>query len=279
MSLFIRLQYITPQRSLTALCGWLANRSWPILKNAFIRFFIRQYDVNMQEAVHPNASDYATFNAFFTRHLKPGARPIEKNATQLISPVDGKVYQTAAVQDGELIQAKGKSFSLQALLGDNNTSHLEAGYFTTLYLSPKDYHRVHMPIDGKLARTTYIPGQLFSVNPITTAHVDNLFARNERLICHFDTEHGPLVVIFVGAMIVGSIHTSWAGQVKRGKQGQIVTTDYQDQALHYAQGDEIGFFQLGSTIILLTPNANQISSMTAIGQSIKMGQPIAQINA
>lgn len=269
--------YLTPKKNLTRFVGFLANIRTPWFKNLFIDSFIRTFKVNMSEAQYPNAEDYETFNQFFIRSLKPEARPLTN--TTIISPVDGYLAQFGRVNDGQIIQAKNHHYSLDALLaGDINAcGMLKQGSFATLYLSPKDYHRVHMPIEGTLLQTTYVPGKLFSVQPATTRVIPNLFARNERLICIFDTPIGLMASIMVGATIVGSMATSWGGVQPRKKTLQRI--DYREQNFvqpSLPQGGEMGYFQMGSTVILLFANAQaaQWADHLTPGQAIKFGQAL-----
>lgn len=279
-SLFVFIQVILPQHSLSRLAGWLADRRIPGLTPALIRLFVFIYRVNLREARAESISDYPTFNAFFTRALKADARPL-RQATQwapdrLICPVDGTVSQAGPVQNSTLFQAKGRHYSLTALLGrDIDPTPYAGGVFATLYLSPSDYHRIHMPAGGRLCRMTFLPGRLFSVNKTTVESVDSLFARNERLVCEFETDHGPLILVLVGAMIVGSIGTVWSGIIRHQKSPRTWHYDA-DEAPVLARGDEMGRFQLGSTVILLTPGraTDWVSHLTP-GQSMQVGQPLA----
>lgn len=279
-SLFVLFQTILPQQGLSRLAGWLANRQVPGLSLLLIRLFVRVYRVNLQEAVHEKATDYPTFNAFFTRALKPDARPLQQARhwapDRLICPVDGTVSQAGLVQNSTLFQAKGRHFSLADLLGpDIDPAPYDSGVFATLYLSPRDYHRIHMPAGGRLRRMTFLPGRLFSVNQNTAETVDRLFARNERLVCEFETDHGPLILVLVGALIVGSISTVWSGTIRHQKKPE--TWHYADSdAPVLERGDEMGRFQLGSTVILLTPGraTDWVSNLTA-NQSVQVGQPLA----
>ena len=254
-TIFIFFQHIVPQHLLSRCTGWLAELRQPIwLKNWVIRQFISHFNVNMAEAAQPDPERYANFNDFFTRPLQDGARPIAD--ADIVCPADGAISQMGAIHEGFLFQAKGHYFSSEALLGgDHERAALFAdGQFATIYLSPKDYHRVHMPVAGRLTATSYIPGQLFSVNAVTAQNVDNLFARNERLVCYFDTEIGPMAMILVGAMVVAGIETVWSGQVAPPLRHPVLT-DYLElpQPVELAKGEEMGRFMLGSTVILLFP--------------------------
>lgn len=223
-----------------------------------------------------NSEDYSDFNNFFTRALKPEARPIVKDPNAIASPVDGTVSQIGCIQEDSLIQAKGFHFSLQGLLGGapRIAKQFENGYFSTIYLSPKDYHRVHMPIRGTLTHSIYIPGKLFSVNPLTTSTVPSLFSRNERLVCLFETEVGPMAVILVGAMLVASINTTW----RTASVSTTVTTSLPPYPVVLERGAELGHFKLGSTVIVLFPKDTiKWESMIKEGSSVQMGQLVGSI--
>ncbi|WP_295874266.1 archaetidylserine decarboxylase [uncultured Zhongshania sp.] len=251
---FIILQYLLPQHLLSRLVGKLAETEIPWLKDLLIERFIKQYQVDMSEAADSDYRNYANFNAFFTRELKAGARPICDAEGDIACPADGAISQIGKITGGRIFQAKGQDYSLLALLGGDRemTAQFENGSFATVYLSPRDYHRVHMPLAGTLQSMSYIPGALFSVNTTTAENVQGLFARNERAVCLFDTEAGPMAVILVGAMIVAGIETVWDGQVAPPPKG-IKTTDYRQAAreIHLEKGAEMGRFKLGSTAIVL----------------------------
>ncbi|MEQ8953714.1 MAG: archaetidylserine decarboxylase, partial [Gammaproteobacteria bacterium] len=252
--LFVLIQYLLPQQLLSRLTGRLAAGGFA--KNLLIRWFIKRYQVDMTEAACEEASAYQSFNDFFTRALKPGARPIDCSSGAIVSPADGAISQFGYIDGDQLYQAKGREFSLQALLAgdDLQSARYVGGSFMTVYLSPRDYHRVHLPLAGKLLRGCYVPGKLFSVNGVTTAAVPGLFARNERYIMEFETAAGYLSVIMVGAMIVAGIETVWGGQVcpLPGRR-QITVQDYAAHSppIELATGAEIGRFKLGSTVIML----------------------------
>lgn len=251
---FIIMQYLLPQHLLSRLVGKLAETELPWLKDVLISRFIKQYRVDMSEAADSDAQNYANFNAFFTRALKDGARPICEGENAIACPADGAISQIGAITGGRIFQAKGQDYSLLTLLGgDREAAALfNEGSFATIYLSPRDYHRVHMPLTGTLQTMTYIPGALFSVNTTTAENVQGLFARNERAVCLFDTDAGPMAVILVGAMIVAGIETVWDGQVAPPPKG-IKTTDYRQGAreITLQKGEEMGRFKLGSTAIVL----------------------------
>ena len=251
--LFIGFQYLVPQHLLSRLVGYLAETKISWLKNLLIKSFIKQYDVDMSLALNSDYKSYENFNAFFTRPLKPDARPITSEPKALACPADGAISQLGDIVHGRIFQAKGQSFSAYEILGgDQATADLfQDGKFATIYLSPKDYHRLHMPLAGKLISMTYIPGDLFSVNNTTADNVPSLFARNERAVCLFETEAGPMAMILVGAMIVAAIETVWAGQIAPANKA-IKTVDYRNPApVELDKGEEMGRFKLGSTVVLL----------------------------
>jgi phosphatidylserine decarboxylase len=251
-NLFVFMQYLIPQHSLSRLVGWFASTKIEWIKTTFITKFAAKYQVNMDEAQNSDLSSYASFNEFFTRPLKDGARPIADSA--LVSPADGAVSQLGKIELGRCFQAKGRDFGVTELLGGDSdrAQPFLNGDFTTIYLSPKDYHRVHMPCAGTLKETVYVPGDLFSVNPTTAQGVDGLFARNERLVCMFETEYGPMAMVLVGAMIVAGIETVWSGQVcPLPKEAQV--QDFSQGEIKLEKGEEMGRFKLGSTVILCFP--------------------------
>ncbi len=249
---FIVLQYLLPQQWLSRLAGRLAQCQTPWLKNLLITRFIRHYGVDMAEAADPEPYNYAHFNAFFTRALRPDARPITAEATSLACPADGVISQLGQIRAGRIFQAKGQDYALEQLLGGDTAlaEEFAEGSFATIYLAPKDYHRVHMPLDGNLRSMCYVPGKLFSVNQTTAENVQHLFARNERLVTVFDTPAGPMAMVLVGAMIVAGIETVWAGQVAPPSR-EIRRTAYPlQQTVQLAKGEEMGHFKLGSTVIV-----------------------------
>lgn len=260
-ALFIGFQYSVPQHLLSRLVGRLARCQQAWLAQPLIRLFVRHFKVNLSEAVVTDPKGYACFNDFFTRALKPGVRPwaaaAELPQNMLVSPVDATISQAGPITQGTLLQAKGQTYSVASLMGcSEGPTDYDQGAFATLYLSPRDYHRIHMPCSGQLRKMTYVPGQLFSVNTVTTERVPRLFARNERLICEFDTASGPMALVLVGAMIVASIRTPWAGVVApTSGRREITHWDYSDQPLALARGDEVGAFLLGSTVVMLTAQA------------------------
>ncbi len=277
--IFIALQYITPQHTLSRIAGWLANSRIQWLKSTFIERFIRTYHVNMAEAEHSDPAYYNCFNDFFCRALKDDARPIAQETSALTSPADGAVSQVGRIEHGRIHQAKGRDYSTYELLGGDeaHTKAFANGEFTTIYLSPKDYHRLHMPIDGTLVSMRHIPGKLFSVNPATTENVPRLFARNERVVCIFETEVGPVALILVGAMIVASIETTWAGLVAPSGR-HISEINYQEGPIRFKKGEEFARFKLGSTIIMLFPEKTvNWQEQFQADCAVKMGEEIGDI--
>ena len=251
--LSIQQQYLLPKKLLTVLAGKLAGLRGGAFTHALVRRFVAHYNVNMQEAADPRIESYASFNDFFTRPLREGARPIAD--APLVCPVDAAISQFGPIEHDQIFQAKGHSYSTTALLaGDAELARrFDHGHFATLYLAPKDYHRIHMPCDGRLVSMTYVPGDLFSVNPMTARHVPGLFARNERVVCVFDTSFGPFVNVLVGATIVGSMATVWHGVVNPPRPGRVVQWDYRDRDIVLRKGQEMGRFLLGSTVVMLFP--------------------------
>jgi len=268
-------QYLIPQHTLSSAIHWLATRQTPWLKNTLIRGFIRLYDINLEEAAQPDPQVYPNFNTFFTRALKPEARPIAD--TPLVSPADGTISQAGHIDQNRLIQAKCHDYTLEALLGGDvhYAEQFKNGAYAVIYLSPRDYHRIHMPCDGQITAMTYIPGDLFAVNPATVATVEGLFARNERLILRIDTETGPLCLVMVGALFVGSMETVWAGKVTPPYRPTLHHEDYRDRPHAFSKGEEIGRFNMGSTVILLTPPGSHdaLADLNA-PTPIKMGAPL-----
>lgn len=278
-SLFIALQYLTPQHGLSRAAGWLGNTRLSFIKKPFTEWFIKRYNVDMSLAAEEDPNAYACFNDFFTRALKADARPIDSADNSIVSPADGAISQLGQISDGRVFQAKGRDYSLQELLGGNGelSAEFADGHFATVYLSPKDYHRVHMPYAGTLRQMIHVPGDLFSVNDVTASRVPRLFARNERAVCIFDTDIGPMAVILVGAMIVASIETVWAGQVAP-IQRQVQTFNYtNDNPIHLEKGEEMGRFKLGSTAIVVFPkDAVQWLDNYEAGTPTVMGASLGQ---
>ncbi len=266
-------QYLLPKQTLTALVGKLASVRGGSLTHAAVRRFVARYRVDMSEAADPEIEHYATFNEFFTRSLRPGIRPIAE--TPWVCPVDGAISQFGAIAHDQVFQAKGHHYSTRALVGGDAAlaARFENGAFATLYLSPKDYHRIHMPCRGILRRMIHVPGTLFSVNPVTARAIPELFARNERVVCVFDSPHGPFILALVGATIVGSMATVWHGVVNPPRSGQMREWQYDESAVALDQGAEMGRFLLGSTVVLLFPRDTlRFNPDWAAGRSIRLGE-------
>ena len=268
-------QHLLPKQALTSLAGRLANAAAGGTTTALIRRFIDRYGVNMDEAAEPDPAAYATFNDFFTRALKPGARPLAK--ADWICPVDGAISQFGRIEDGQIFQAKGHHYSATALLGGDAdlAAQFRDAHFATLYLSPRDYHRIHMPADGVLRRMVHVPGALYSVNPATARAVPGLFARNERVVCIFDGPRGPWVLVLVGATIVGSMATVWHGVVNPPRPGHLRAWDYPPGQHALRQGQEMGRFMLGSTVVLLLPAPLGFDPGWQPGGAVRLGQAMA----
>jgi phosphatidylserine decarboxylase len=269
-------QHLLPQQALTRLAGRVAAAEGGAATTALIRWFIGRYGVNMAEAAEPDPAAYRSFNLFFTRALKPGARPLAR--ADWICPVDGAISQFGRIEDGQIFQAKGHRYSTTALVGGDGAlaAHFQHGSFATLYLSPRDYHRIHMPAAGTLRRMIHVPGALFSVNPLTARGVPGLFARNERVVCVFDASTGPWVLVLVGATIVGSMATAWHGVVNPPRSGRLREWSYADGEQRLAQGQEMGRFLLGSTVVLLMPGALRFNPAWQPGGPIRLGEVMAQ---
>ncbi|MFZ9643111.1 MAG: archaetidylserine decarboxylase [Candidatus Methylopumilus sp.] len=269
-------QYFIPKQAITALAGKLASAKAGKLTTLVIAWFVKRYQVNMSEAAQADIAAYESFNEFFTRPLKKGARRITK--ADFISPVDGAISQFGEIKADQIFQAKGHHYSTLSMLAGNQAlaTSFQNGSFATLYLSPKDYHRIHMPCDGTLKSMTYVPGDLFSVNPTTAQGVPGLFARNERVICEFDSAHGVFVLILVGATIVGSMATVWHGVINPPRLGKINTWTYEKQSISLKQGEEMGRFLLGSTVVMLFPEHKLRFNRTWVAEKpIKLGEKMA----
>lgn len=279
----IALHYLLPQLAITRAAGWLAEQKWGAVTHFIIKLFAKQYKVNLAEAAKSEPSDYATFNEFFIRQLKDGVRPINSENNVLCLPADGKVSESGDISANRLLQAKGHFFTLETLLANNEemAAKFQDGTFITTYLSPTDYHRVHMPCDATLRKMIYVPGELFSVNPFLAEHVPNLFARNERVICEFDTEFGPMAQILVGATVTASMSTVWAGVVNPPRAKEVVVWNYEtegEKAIKLQKGEEMGVFRLGSTVINLFPKGkvNLNAELTA-GAKTRMGEVLGKL--
>ena len=270
-------QYLLPKQALTALAGKFATARAGGLTTSVIRWFVGRYQVDMSEAANPDIASYSSFNEFFTRPLKPGARPLAPAA--FICPVDGAISQFGAIERDQIFQAKGHSYTTTALVGGDAelARQFADGDFATLYLSPKDYHRIHMPCDGRLLRMIHVPGALFSVNPTTARGVPGLFARNERVVCLFESDHGPFVLALVGATIVGSMATVWHGVVNPPRPGHLRDWSYGDRELRYRQGEEMGRFLLGSTVVMLFPRGvMKFNAGWAPQRPIRLGEKMGE---
>jgi phosphatidylserine decarboxylase len=269
-------QYLIPQHFLSVCMHRLTRCQIGWFKNVFIRFICWKFKVDITEAASQDLSDYVSFNAFFTRKLRQGIRPVASGKSVVISPVDGAISQLGKVESGRIIQAKRRDYSVDELLGGNSAlaKQYEDGQFATIYLSPRDYHRIHMPVSGKLTSMRYVPGKLFSVNPRTARAVPELFARNERLVCQFDSEFGPVVMVLVGAIFVGSMETVWAGQVTPPYGKAVQSWDYSgEEAIELVKGQEMGRFNMGSTVVmLLPPGMQEFNLRWHAGDAIQLGQ-------
>ena len=269
-------QYLLPKLAMTRLAGHVASAEWGTVTTWVIQRFVKRYKVNMSEAAHADPAHYKSFNEFFTRPLKDGARPL--SSSTWVCPVDGAISQCGAIQRDQIFQAKGHQYSTRALVGGDAAlaAQFENGQFATLYLSPRDYHRIHMPIAGKLLRMIHVPGDLFSVNPTTARGVPGLFARNERVVCEFETEKGPLVLVLVGATIVGSMATVWHGQVSPPRLGKVREWHYESQDVRLHKGEEMGRFLLGSTVVMLFPeNSLQFPADWISTRPLQMGEAMS----
>ncbi len=279
--LFTALQRLLPQHTLSRLLARLANARSPAIKNFLIRQFVRHYQVNLSEAQPPEPEGYATFNEFFTRALQPDARPVNNEPQGLISPADGVVSQIGRVQRGRLIQAKDHTYSVRELLGGDGqqAQRFADGAFATIYLSPRDYHRVHMPLAGQLVATRYVPGKLFAVNATTARGIPGLFARNERLVCTFATEIGEMVLVLVGAMFVAGIETVWKAHYPPHIHALETFTALTPSVTTFAKGAEMGRFKFGSTVVALLPPAVAWQARFAPGVSVRMGEKLGSFRA
>ncbi|MET3133248.1 phosphatidylserine decarboxylase [Oxalobacteraceae bacterium GrIS 1.11] len=271
-------QYLLPKGALTNFAGRVAGAKGGAMTTRLIQWFVGRYQVNMDEALDPDIGNYTSFNDFFTRALRPDARPLA--AADYICPVDGRISQCGAIDDEQIFQAKGHQFTTTALVGGDRelAAKFRHGSFANLYLSPKDYHRIHMPCDGRLTQMIYIPGELFSVNPTTARGIPGLFARNERVVCVFDTAHGPFVMTLVGATIVGSMATVWHGVVNPPRTPAIRNWRYADQDIRLKKGEEMGRFLLGSTVVMLFPKDTlQFNPQWQPAGAVRLGEAMAAL--
>ena len=279
VDIFVAVQRVLPKHALSRIIGTIAESKRPWLKNLLIKRAISAFGINMQEAASDNLEDYESFNAFFTRALKDDARVVDGDPKSICCPADGVISQAGIIDKTRILQAKGLNYSISRLLGNSvSAQRFNNGSFATIYLSPKDYHRVHMPVSGTLRATRYIPGELFSVNDKTAQGLEELFARNERLVCEFESESaGNFVVVFVGAMLVAGIETVWGGFEKPGP-GAVRESDFSDRQLAYDKGEEIGQFKFGSTAIILFEKDRVTGLETLNPQSpVLMGQQLASL--
>jgi len=272
-------QYLLPHRFLTRVVRWATRWTFAPWKNALIRLFVKQYNVDLAEADETDATAYANFNAFFTRALKNGARPADADPDAVLCPADGRISQSGHIDHGRIFQAKGFDFGTGELLGDDaRAAAYHDGSFITVYLSPRDYHRVHMPLAGELIETVHIPGRLFGVAPFAVAAIPRLFARNERLVCHFDSALGPFAVVLVGAMLVSGVATVWDGVAIPPYASTIVRRDCRGRGIWLKRGAELGRFEMGSTVIVLLPaRLGRFSPHLVAEQNVRMGQKVGTL--
>lgn len=277
MSLVTALTYVLPHRLLSSMARSLAYSDTPWLKQWLIETVTRRFGVNLAEAAQPDPAKYPTFNAFFTRALKPGARVPDADPRALLMPADGHVSQCGPVDNGRIFQAKGQSFTAAELLGDDAAAEpFRNGLFATVYLSPKDYHRVHMPWSGTLRETVHVPGRLFSVGTAAVANVPRLFARNERLVCHFDTDFGPMAMVMVGALLVSGVETVWSGEEIPAYGHKVTKKDYRGQGITLERFEEMARFNYGSTVIvLLPPGVAALDPSLGAESPVRLGQKLA----
>ena len=277
MNLATTLTYALPHRLLSAAARRLAYSDNPRLRAWLIDTVTRRFGVDLSEAAQPDPAAYPTFNAFFTRALRPGARTPDPDPAAILMPADGRISQCGAIEGGRIFQAKGQSFTAAELLGDATSAAPYAdGLFATVYLSPRDYHRVHMPWGGRLLRTVHVPGRLFSVGPAAVAHVPRLFARNERLVCHFATDFGPMAVVMVGALLVSGVETVWSGEEIPAYGDRITGKDYAGATVELARFDEMARFNYGSTVIvLLPPGVARLAPGLGAETAVRLGQRLA----
>ncbi len=278
MSPAVFLQYVLPHRFLSRLAYWLARCQIRWLKNLLIRTVIKRFGVNMDEAAENDLNRFEHFNAFFTRSLKPGARTADPDGDSILCPADGRISQIGSIEAGRIFQAKGHSYSAAELLAnDADAVPFENGSFANIYLSPRDYHRVHMPVAGRLIKTVHVPGRLFSVAPWAVADIPRLFARNERLVCHFETAFGPMVSVMVGAILVSGIETVWSGEEVPSYASCITVKDYSQQNIRLERFAEMARFNYGSTVILLFPSAAARLDALEHVSPVRLGQSLGKL--
>ena len=277
MSLSTKLTYALPHRLLSSLARRLAYSDHPRVRRWLIDNVTRRFGVDLSEASHSDPAAYPTFNAFFTRALRPGVRVVDPDPRALAMPADGRISQCGAIEAGRIFQAKGQSFTAAELLGNADAARpFEEGLFATVYLSPKDYHRVHMPWTGTLRETAHVPGRLFSVGPAAVRHVPRLFARNERLVCHFDTDFGPMAVVMVGALLVSGVETVWSGEEIPAYGSRVTVRDYRGEDITLERFEEMARFNYGSTVIvLLPPGVAELAPGLCAESAVKLGQRLA----
>ena len=276
---FAFLQQLLPLHALSRAMHRLARSRQPLLRKAFVRSVLKAYpQIDLSEAAQPDPGAYESFNAFFTRALRPGARPVASGAGEIACPVDGTVSQLGAIESGSLVQAKGMSYTSAALLADAGAAvRYAGGSFACLYLAPYNYHRIHMPVDGRLLATRYVPGTLFSVNAATARTIPNLFARNERVVCEFETALGPLALVLVGALFVGSIETVYAGEINPPPaRGSVVRDIATGSGLQFARGQELGRFNMGSTVVAVFGRGVRFADRLGPGAAVRLGQVLAR---
>lgn len=273
------VQYLLPHHLLSSLVHWFMRIRIKVIKNTQISLIGELVGVDWSESKLKSASDYENFNAFFTRELAPGARPVDPDPATFVAPSDGRISQCGRLTNDRILQAKGRHYTLRSLLADNRAvSNFYNGFFHTIYLSPRDYHRVHMPMSGHLQGMIHVPGRLFSVAPYNVSRVPDIFARNERVISLFDTRHGPMAIILVGAMLVSSIETTWSGVITPPPGKRVSTTDWSRRNIHLVKGQEMGRFNMGSTVIVLLP-ANAVSKLEHYEPEdiVDMGQKLGRL--
>jgi len=275
----VLVQYLLPHRLLSRIVRWATRWTFAPWKNFLIRQIVARYRVDLSEAKTDDLAAYPNFNTFFTRELKAGARSFDAASDAILSPSDGRISQSGRIEAGRLFQAKGHGFSAAELLADEARADLyRDGSFLTVYLSPRDYHRVHMPLEGELVETVHVPGRIFSVAPFAVAAIPRLFARNERLVCHFEGKDGPFAVVLVGAMLVSGVATVWDGVAIPPYASKIARRDYRGRGIRLGRGTELGRFEMGSTVIVLVPAAlGAFSAGLAAEQSVKVGEPVGRL--